>query len=94
MTVIFDTFRNTEVAHAHKDIAVVVNDGRSSATDKLEQELDGCSAQYRYHEGRDDFSVANVSYAKVRPTRVRARRRASRLTRSAVRRRLRTRTAR
>lgn len=67
MAVIFDTFRNAEVAHAHKDIAVVTNDGRGSATDKLEQELDGCSAKYRYHEGRDDFSVANISYAKVRP---------------------------
>lgn len=62
--VVFDTFRNSELNHIHKDIALYVNDGTTLDPSKLTTVI-GCDADFRFWEGRDDFSVSNKSVAKI-----------------------------
>ena len=63
--IVFDTFRNLESGHVHKDVAVIVNDG--SGPYKLDDgvEPQGCDGDFRYHEGRDDFNVHARSGAAI-----------------------------
>lgn len=63
--IVFDTFRNTESGHFHKDVAVVVNDG--SGPLKLDSGVEpaGCDGDFRYHEKRDDFNVHIRSSATI-----------------------------
>jgi hypothetical protein len=63
--VIFDTFKNTENAALHKDVAVVVNRDNSPNTIPGSGNVGGCDADFRYWEKRDDFSVANKSTAVI-----------------------------
>jgi mannose-binding lectin 2 len=58
------SFVNTEPGHVHKDIQVVVSDG--SAPTALAASPVGCAADFRYWEGRDDFSVTRSSALRVR----------------------------
>ncbi len=61
--VIFDTFKNTENAALHKDVAVVVNLDGTPGTIPGSGNRGGCDVDFRYWEKRDDFSVANTSTA-------------------------------
>lgn len=63
--IVFDTFKNLESGHIHKDVAVIVNDG--SGPVKLDDgvEPQGCDGDFRYHEGRDDFNVQSRSAAAI-----------------------------
>ena len=56
---VLDTFKNAEMGSNHKDIMLYVNDG-SEDVDLSEPEA-GATANYRYYEGRDDFSVMDYS---------------------------------
>ena len=58
------SFVNTEPGHTHKDIQLISSDGSSPKT--LDGTPIGCDADFRYWEGRDDFSVANFSAARIR----------------------------
>jgi len=62
--VVLDTFVNSEPGHAHKDVQIVSSDG--SGPVKLDDKPTGCDADFRYWEGRDDFTVANHSALRVR----------------------------
>jgi mannose-binding lectin 2 len=62
--IILDTFKNTENAHLHKDISVLINDGQQTTEDMLKSAT-GCDALVRYHEKRADFSTSNSSRVKV-----------------------------
>ena len=56
--VLFDTFRNTEAGHVHKDVALIINNGE--AMDGVTQpDTPGCDGDFRFWEGRDDFSVSD-----------------------------------
>jgi hypothetical protein len=61
---VFDTFRNTERAGAHKDVTILINDGTKNLDDMTKVPM-GCDAKFRYHANRADFSVANVTKVKV-----------------------------
>jgi mannose-binding lectin 2 len=70
--VIFDTFVNSEPGHVHKDILVVSSDGTSSkaaphggSNDPNPSGCDGDFSEFRYWEGRDDFSVTNHSAVRI-----------------------------
>jgi hypothetical protein len=43
----------------------MINDGTKDS-EALLQSLDGCDANFRYHEDRADFSVRNATRLKVR----------------------------
>ena len=62
--IIFDTFKNAELLSLHKDVTVVVNEGRSDV-EALLGDAQGCAGSIRYHEDRGDFTVASASRAKV-----------------------------
>jgi len=62
--IIVDTFKNTETFLSHRDVMVLVNDGTKTYEDMIEEPI-GCSANLRYHEDRDDFSVDSSSRLKV-----------------------------
>ena len=65
--IIFDTFVNTEPGHVHKDIALVTNDGTQSRAAPNGAAVDpqgaGCDANFRFHEGRDDFNPSKARSA-------------------------------
>eukprot|EP01029_Cantina_marsupialis_P029715 TRINITY_DN782050_c0_g1_i1.p1 TRINITY_DN782050_c0_g1~~TRINITY_DN782050_c0_g1_i1.p1 ORF type:complete len:431 (-),score=133.79 TRINITY_DN782050_c0_g1_i1:184-1476(-) len=63
-SVLFDTFRNTEDGHVHKDISLLVDNGERVGLD-TDPDRPGCTSEYRYWEKRDDFSVDNISLAKI-----------------------------
>jgi mannose-binding lectin 2 len=64
--VIFDTFRNHAPGHAHKDILLLTSTGESPVRfDATGTPPLGCDADVRFWEGRQDFSVANRSAARV-----------------------------
>jgi len=63
--IVFDTFRNMESGHVHKDVAVIVNDGSGPVKLDEGKEPEGCDGDFRYHEGRDDFSVTARSRATI-----------------------------
>uniref|UniRef100_A0A7S3PPA0 L-type lectin-like domain-containing protein n=1 Tax=Aplanochytrium stocchinoi TaxID=215587 RepID=A0A7S3PPA0_9STRA len=60
--ILFDTFRNVESGHIHKDISLVQSDGKVI---DLSSPRKGCSAKYRYWEGTDSFSADMHSRAKI-----------------------------
>jgi mannose-binding lectin 2 len=65
--IIFDTFKNTERLAAHRDVLVLVNND-DKTFDQMTADVDkiqGCNVNVRYHEKRDDFSVAQSSLAKI-----------------------------
>jgi len=62
--IVFDTFKNTENLAAHRDVTILINDGRRTYEAMTEDVL-GCSARVRYHAERADFSVTDSSRAKV-----------------------------
>ena len=62
--IVFDTFKNTEILAAHRDITVLINDG-TKTYEVMTQEVLGCMANFRYHADRADFSVLDSSRAKV-----------------------------
>ena len=49
----------------HKDVQIVSSDGGAPVTLSAGNPI-GCSADFRYWEGRDDYSVKNHSIARVR----------------------------
>ena len=63
--VILDTFKNTETAHVHKDISVLMGKG-DDASARLNTERAGCDANFRYYEGADNFKAAeSMSHLKI-----------------------------
>ena len=62
--VIFDTFRNTENIHAHRDVTLLINDGEKT-WEMMTEDIHGCNANFRYHAERADFSVTNAARARV-----------------------------
>jgi lectin, mannose-binding 2 len=62
--VIFDTFRNTENIHAHRDVTLLINDGEKT-WDMMTEDIHGCNANFRYHAERADFSVTDSARARV-----------------------------
>ena len=62
--VLFDTFVNTEVHNAHKDVALLVNNDQKLA-DAFSTLAGGCDGDFRFWEGRDDFSITNRSAVKI-----------------------------
>lgn len=62
--IIFDTFKNIETVHAHRDVTVLVNDGEKTWA-MMTEEVQGCNINVRYHAERADFSVEDASKAKV-----------------------------
>jgi len=61
--VAFDTYKNAEMAHSHKDIYLLTNDGNSELD--IHKPLAGCTANYRWFEKREDFSVKDYAIARV-----------------------------
>jgi mannose-binding lectin 2 len=55
---------NNEPGHTHKDVQIVVSDG--SAAKALDANPVGCDADFRFWEGRDDFSVTRHAVLRVR----------------------------
>ena len=62
--IVFDTFKNTESLANHRDVTVLVNDG-SKTYEMMVEDVQGCSANVRYHAQRADFSVLDASRAKL-----------------------------
>ena len=54
--VVLDTFVNAETAATHKDVSLLMSDGTQSVLKNPQHHIMGCDADFRYHEGRDDFS--------------------------------------
>jgi len=54
--VVLDTFVNAETAATHKDVSLLMSDGSQSALTSPQHKVMGCDADFRFHEGRDDFS--------------------------------------
>lgn len=62
--IIFDTFKNLETVHAHRDVTVLVNDGEKTWA-MMTEEVQGCNINVRYHADRADFTVDAASKAKI-----------------------------
>jgi len=62
--IIFDTFKNIETVHAHRDVTVLVNDGEKTWA-MMTEDVQGCNINVRYHADRADFTVDDASKAKV-----------------------------
>ena len=60
--IIFDTFVNAESRQVHKDVALLESDGHESKTaphgGMNDPQAPGCDANFRYWQGRGDFSPA------------------------------------
>jgi len=61
--IVFDTYKNAEMATTHKDIYLLSNDGNAELD--IHAPLAGCIANYRWFEKRDDFSVKDYAIARV-----------------------------
>ena len=61
--VAFDTYKNAEMGSTHKDIYLLTNDGSSELD--IHSPLAGCTANYRWFEKREDFSVRDYAIARV-----------------------------
>jgi mannose-binding lectin 2 len=61
--VMFDTFRNTEAGHIHKDVSLAVSDGETPVD--VSSDRPGCDSDFRFHEGRADFNVESYSAVKL-----------------------------
>lgn len=62
---LFDTFRNTEAGHVHKDVSLMINNGEEGTDGGSNENSPGCDGDFRYWEKRDDFSVNSKSAAKI-----------------------------
>jgi lectin, mannose-binding 2 len=62
--IIFDTFRNTETIHAHRDVTLLINDGEKT-WEMMTEDIKGCNANFRFHAERADFSVTDAARAKI-----------------------------
>eukprot|EP01035_Chromulina_nebulosa_P019165 gene19165-25009_t len=62
--VIFDTFKNTENLAIHRDVTILINDGEKTY-ETMTQEVQGCNINVRYHNERADFSVTDMSKARI-----------------------------
>uniref|UniRef100_A0A7S0XEJ2 L-type lectin-like domain-containing protein n=1 Tax=Chromulina nebulosa TaxID=96789 RepID=A0A7S0XEJ2_9STRA len=62
--VIFDTFKNTENLAIHRDVTILINDGEKTY-EAMTQEVQGCNINVRYHNERADFSVTDMSKARI-----------------------------
>jgi len=64
--IIFDTYKNLDKLHVHKDISVLVNKGDKDWKPPTKvSEIIGCDANFRFHNERGDFSVTDASRAKI-----------------------------
>ncbi|KAG5178459.1 legume-like lectin family-domain-containing protein [Tribonema minus] len=63
--VVVDTNPNDKAGANHFDVSIVYNDG--SRADAV-QNLEGCIAPLRFHEGRDDFNVLKASRLRIKYT--------------------------
>lgn len=57
-------YANPEPGQTHKDIQIVTSDGTTPKL--LDSAPTGCDADFRYWEGRDDFSVTKMSALRIR----------------------------
>ncbi len=66
VAIIFDTFKNTESLSSHRDISVLVNDGKKNY-ELMKQSIQGCNTNplVRYHSERADFQVTDASRANI-----------------------------
>ena len=66
VAIIFDTFKNTENLSQHRDVSVLVNDGKKTY-EVMKQNILGCntSPSVRYHNERADFQVTDASRAHI-----------------------------
>ena len=62
--IIVDTFKNTERIASHRDITILVNDGKQTY-EMMTEDVQGCNINVRYHNDRADFSVMDASRIKV-----------------------------
>lgn len=62
--IIFDTFKNTETADQHRDVTILINDGKKTF-EVMTKDVKGCNTNIRYHAERADFSVTDASRAKI-----------------------------
>lgn len=62
--IVFDTFKNTENLAAHRDVTVLINDGKKTY-EMMTEDVLGCAASLRYHADRADFSVTDSARAKI-----------------------------
>lgn len=67
ISIIFDTFKNTERIAAHRDVLVLVNNNDKTFDEMTADTaaIQGCNVNVRFHEKRDDFSVSQMSTAKI-----------------------------
>mmetsp|Transcript_19896 Transcript_19896/g.32731 ORF Transcript_19896/g.32731 Transcript_19896/m.32731 type:complete len:435 (+) Transcript_19896:145-1449(+) len=61
--ILFDTFRNIEAGHVHKDISIIGSNGEEPVS--LDSDREGCESHYRFHEGKESFSVTDESRARI-----------------------------
>ena len=66
VAIIFDTFKNTESLAQHRDVAVLINDGKKSY-ELMKTNIQGCNTNptARYHNERADFQVTDASRAQI-----------------------------
>lgn len=71
MTVVVNTNRQLlgfgrpgEPTGRHRDVAVILNNGTRSYEDMIAN-MEGCNANVRFDERRDDFNVMQVRYARA-----------------------------
>lgn len=62
--IIFDTFRNTESYDKHRDVTILINDGEKTL-EMMTKDVMGCNINVRYHADRADFTVNDLSRARV-----------------------------
>jgi hypothetical protein len=62
--IIFDTFKNTETLHLHKDVTVLVNNGEKTF-EMMTETPQGCDVDFRYHAARADFNIDSKSAVKI-----------------------------
>jgi len=60
--IMFDSFANNEF---HSDVLVIASDGEDAVTLSTAHGFPGCSAKFRYWEGRPDFDVEQESVARI-----------------------------
>jgi mannose-binding lectin 2 len=61
--IVFDSYVNVVPGQIHRDIALFAGAGK--ALEQPLKPLDGCGADFRFWEGRDDFTVRNRSSARI-----------------------------
>jgi mannose-binding lectin 2 len=72
--VVFDTFKNSENAAVHKDVAFIASAGepaleKVAGDDTAPAAVIGCDSKFRYWEKRADWSVSNAAAVRLTYTR-------------------------